>query len=70
MRCLGTSPTFNEVDRHLQVHKIGKDAHHKKLVDTHYTLSLQHAFISRMAHNQTGENVFYVVENGCGHICN
>jgi len=23
MRCLGTSPTFNEVDRHLQVHKIG-----------------------------------------------
>ncbi|XP_056121413.1 calmodulin-like protein 4a [Rhinichthys klamathensis goyatoka] len=24
MRCLGTSPTFNEVDRHLQVHKIDK----------------------------------------------
>lgn len=24
MRCLGTSPTFNEIERHLQVHKIGK----------------------------------------------
>ncbi|XP_034018366.1 LOW QUALITY PROTEIN: calmodulin-like protein 4 [Thalassophryne amazonica] len=24
MRCLGTSPTFNEIDRHLQVHKIEK----------------------------------------------
>ncbi|XP_077084980.1 calmodulin-like protein 4a isoform X2 [Siphateles boraxobius] len=24
MRCLGTSPTFNEVDRHLQIHKIDK----------------------------------------------
>lgn len=23
MRCLGTSPTFGEIDRHLQVHKIG-----------------------------------------------
>lgn len=23
MRCLGTSPTYNEVDRHLQIHKIG-----------------------------------------------
>ncbi|KAM9311944.1 calmodulin-like protein 4 [Gastrophryne carolinensis] len=25
MRCLGTCPTFSEVTRHLQVHKIGKD---------------------------------------------
>ncbi|KAG7468276.1 hypothetical protein MATL_G00141300 [Megalops atlanticus] len=25
MRCLGTSPTFSEVDRHLQIHKIGKN---------------------------------------------
>ncbi|KAJ8249247.1 hypothetical protein GJAV_G00232750 [Gymnothorax javanicus] len=25
MRCLGTSPTFSEVDRHLQVHKIDKN---------------------------------------------
>ncbi|KAL4622746.1 calmodulin-like protein 4 isoform X1 [Arapaima gigas] len=25
MRCLGTSPTYNEIDRHLQVHKIGKN---------------------------------------------
>ena len=24
MRSLGTSPTFSEIDRHLQVHKIGK----------------------------------------------
>ncbi|XP_047435852.1 calmodulin-like protein 4 [Mugil cephalus] len=24
MRCLGTSPTFGEIDRHLQVHKIAK----------------------------------------------
>uniref|UniRef100_A0A8C7J4K7 Calmodulin-like protein 4 n=3 Tax=Oncorhynchus TaxID=8016 RepID=A0A8C7J4K7_ONCKI len=24
MRCLGTSPTFGEIDRHLQVHKIEK----------------------------------------------
>lgn len=24
MRCLGTSPTFGEIERHLQVHKIGK----------------------------------------------
>ncbi|XP_029576499.1 calmodulin-like protein 4 isoform X1 [Salmo trutta] len=24
MRCLGTSPTFGEIDRHLQVHKIDK----------------------------------------------
>ncbi|RVE74240.1 hypothetical protein OJAV_G00020090 [Oryzias javanicus] len=24
MRCLGTSPTFSEIDRHLQVHKIDK----------------------------------------------
>ncbi|XP_051984844.1 calmodulin-like protein 4 [Xyrauchen texanus] len=24
MRCLGTSPTYSEVDRHLQVHKIDK----------------------------------------------
>ncbi|XP_043099205.1 calmodulin-like protein 4a [Puntigrus tetrazona] len=24
MRCLGTSPTYNEVDRHLQIHKIDK----------------------------------------------
>lgn len=24
MRCLGTSPTFGEVDRHLQISKIGK----------------------------------------------
>lgn len=23
MRCLGTSPTFDEIQRHLQVHKIG-----------------------------------------------
>ncbi|KPP77793.1 calmodulin-like protein 4-like [Scleropages formosus] len=25
MRCLGTSPTYSEVDRHLQVHKIDKN---------------------------------------------
>uniref|UniRef100_A0A3P9IMC4 Calmodulin-like 4a n=1 Tax=Oryzias latipes TaxID=8090 RepID=A0A3P9IMC4_ORYLA len=25
MRCLGTSPTFGEIDRHLQVHKIEKN---------------------------------------------
>ncbi|XP_030650032.1 calmodulin-like protein 4a [Chanos chanos] len=25
MRCLGTSPTFNEIQRHLQVHKIDKN---------------------------------------------
>lgn len=24
MRCLGTSPTFGEIERHLQVHKIGE----------------------------------------------
>uniref|UniRef100_A0A4W5KAL0 Calmodulin-like protein 4 n=1 Tax=Hucho hucho TaxID=62062 RepID=A0A4W5KAL0_9TELE len=24
MRCLGTSPTFSEIDRHLQIHKIDK----------------------------------------------
>ncbi|XP_029904265.1 calmodulin-like protein 4 [Myripristis murdjan] len=24
MRCLGTSPTFGEIERHLQVHKIDK----------------------------------------------
>lgn len=24
MRCLGTSPTHGEIERHLQVHKIGK----------------------------------------------
>lgn len=23
MRCLGSSPTFSEVERHLQIHKIG-----------------------------------------------
>lgn len=27
MRCLGTSPTFSEIERHLQVHKIGKVQH-------------------------------------------
>ena len=27
MRCLGTSPTFGEIERHLQVHKIGKVQH-------------------------------------------
>ncbi|XP_023652715.2 calmodulin-like protein 4 [Paramormyrops kingsleyae] len=25
MRCLGTSPTFSEVERHLQIHKIDKN---------------------------------------------
>lgn len=27
MRCLGTSPTFGEIERHLQIHKIGKVKH-------------------------------------------
>lgn len=31
MRSLGTSPTFSEVDRHLQVHKIGTGTNNEKL---------------------------------------
>lgn len=30
MRCLGTSPTFSEIERHLQVHKIGTVQHEAK----------------------------------------
>uniref|UniRef100_A0AAY4BAP5 EF-hand domain-containing protein n=1 Tax=Denticeps clupeoides TaxID=299321 RepID=A0AAY4BAP5_9TELE len=38
MRCLGTSPTFSEIDRHLQVHKIDK----KGEVDFSTFLTMMH----------------------------
>ncbi|XP_067104560.1 calmodulin-like protein 4 [Osmerus mordax] len=43
MRCLGTSPTFSEVERHLQVHKIDK----KDEVDFSTFLTMMHRQIQQ-----------------------
>ncbi|XP_046898222.1 calmodulin-like protein 4 isoform X2 [Hypomesus transpacificus] len=43
MRCLGTSPTFSEVGRHLQVHKIDK----KGEVDFSTFLTMMHRQIQQ-----------------------
>lgn len=38
MRCLGTSPTFGEIERHLQVHKISKYNKQNILLVSYLTL--------------------------------